>query len=728
MNVAQALRLTQTMGWPWLAFRLAYAVKIRSGHLRRRMPVKEWSSHPLGPFLKNAVLAEPQRYLEQRRNEAPTFFFNPSQRDAYRKQFESWDAHPLPGMAPLALAEDGKAGILHYFEHATARTGFPPNWHANPFTSQEAPADRHWSRIGDFECGDIKVIWEANRFGCVYDLVRAYWRTGDEGFAECFWCLVEDWKARNRPQAGVNWKCGQEISIRLMAWLFGLSGFLSARSTSPERVAELGQMIAVSADRIEKNIAYALSQKNNHGISEASGLWTVGLLFPEFRDAERWREKGRHLLEKQAMELIYDDGSFVQHSFNYHRLMLQAYTWAIRLGDLNGMPLTDRLKDRLLKACLFLYQVQDEVTGQAPNYGQNDGALILPLTNCDYRDYRPAIQSAHFLLTGKRCYPDGPWDEDLLWLYGPAAVQAPVVERKRNDLQAETGGYHTLRPDGGSGFTFVRCARYRHRPGQADMLHVDLWWRGLNIAQDPGTYSYNAPQPWNNALVGTSFHNTVTVDGQDQMDQVGRFLWLPWVTGRVRRIKESPSRFFLYWEGEHDGYRRLPCPASHVRSILKLGDEHWLIVDRLGSLGEHRYRLHWLLSDFPSVFEKERDSVTIATPEGSYRVVVGSMCGEAGISLVRADENSPRGWCSHYYQQKEPALSIAAEIRDRRGLLFSLFGPDGFTCHHENEVLDIATEKWHCAINLNMERTDNKNPNIAYACVTGQWNERFGIN
>jgi asparagine synthase (glutamine-hydrolysing) len=295
-------------------------------------------------------------------------------------------------------------------------------------------------------------------------------------------------------------------------------------------------------------------------------------------------------------------------------------------------------------------------------------------------------------------------------------------------MKAETGGYYMLRPDMGSGFAFVRCAQYRHRPGQADMLHVDLWWRGLNIAQDPGTYSYNAPNPWNNVLIGTAFHNTVMVDGQDQMDQVGKFMWLPWISGRVRRIKESSSRFFLYWEGEHDGYRRLQFPASHVRSILKLGDEHWLIVDRIGSKGGHRYRLHWLLSDFPFVFEKEHGSVTLATPKGSYQVVIGSICGKACFSLVRADENSPRGWCSHYYQEKEPALSIGVDIHDRCGLLFSLFGPDGFTSHYRNEVLDITTRKWRCAVSLSMNPTENKNPNISYACVTGQWNERFEIH
>ncbi len=82
----------------------------------------------------------------------------------------------------------------------------------------------------------------------------------------------------------------------------------------------LANMIAVSGERIEANIYYALSQQNNHGISEGMGLWTIGLLFPEFQQAERWRQRGMEILETQGQELIYNDGSYAQHSFNYQRL------------------------------------------------------------------------------------------------------------------------------------------------------------------------------------------------------------------------------------------------------------------------------------------------------------------------------------------------------------------------------------------------------------------------
>ena len=308
-------------------------------------------------------------------------------------------------------------GFVQFFSHERVEVGFPLQWHRDPFSGYSFPTDRHWSQIADFGAGDIKLVWETNRFGFTFPLVRSYWRTGDEQYAEVFWQLAENWHASNSPESGANWKCGQEVSLRVMAWCFGLYGFAASPASTPNRVALLAQMIAVSGRRIESNIGYALSQKNNHGLSEAMGLWTIGALFPEFADSARWAALGRRLLESQALELIYDDGAFSQHSMNYHRVMLHDYLWSMRLADVQDRPFSNSLRDRIRRAGEFLYQLQDESTGRVPCYGQNDGALILPLTNCDYSDFRPVVQSAHILASGQRRFEPGPWDEESLWLF-----------------------------------------------------------------------------------------------------------------------------------------------------------------------------------------------------------------------------------------------------------------------------------------------------------------------
>lgn len=668
--------LWRYLGPQWLSYRLRHAVRLRSGLLRRELPATEWTAQPLSDYLSDATLAPPERYLKYRRLHAPAFFFASADRYSYMPLLQSWDTN---SHSPVRESDEIVNGVLTYFSHTTAQVGFPPDWHTNPFSGQRAPADQHWSQIKDFQYGDMKVIWELSRFSFVYPLARAHWRTGDVRYAEAFWQSVEDWRSHNPPQHGPNWKCGQETTFRIMAWCFGLYAFMDASCTTAERVTNLAQMIAVSGRRIAAHFDYALSQRNNHGISEATGLWTIGLLFPELREANSWRQTGCKALEAQARELIYDDGAFAQHSVNYHRLMLHDYLWALRLGDLHGKPFSPQLKERVGKAAAFLFQTQDDESGRVPYYGQNDGALILPLSNCDYQDFRPVVQALHLYCKGTRCYPAGPWDEDLLWLFGPEACHAPVVPQERSEMSASSGGYYTLRS--GSGFAFVRCASFRHRPGQADMLHTDIWWRGQNVAMDAGTYSYNAQPPWDNALAGTRYHNTVSIDDRDQMDAAGKFLWLPWLKSKVLCMEKSASGLLAYWEGQHDGYQRLESPVLHRRGILRLGDGSWLVLDALTgpetSKAEHTYRLHWLLPDSPYdwVVEGEQGRITLSTPEGPYHVDMGLAEGKGTPSLVRAEPEGVRGWHAPYYYYREPALSVDLTVRGQRALFWTLFSP-----------------------------------------------------
>ena len=659
--------LQRHFGIRWLAGRSLYALKLRTGVIRRRLPARSWEDAVCADDFSDPALAEPRSYIEYRRARAPVFFFSPAHREEYAPLLKQWDEGPH---SPLHPADGLARGMVCYFERTDARCGFPPDWHANPFTGQRAPAALHWTEVGEFDCGDIKVIWEPSRFGFAYTLVRAYWRTGDDRYAESFWQLVESWREQNPPQQGANWRCGQEAAFRAMAWCFGLYGFLESRATTAGRVAKLAGMLAVSADRIQANVGYALNQANNHGISEGVGLWTIGALFPEFRPAEKWRDLGRRILECEARRLIYADGAFVQHSVNYHRLMLHDYIWAVRLGELHGQPFTRELKERVGRAGEFLFQIQDEESGSVPYYGQNDGALVLPLSNCDYHDFRSVTGAAQFLTRATRPFDAGRWDEDLLWLFGPQALSSPHESSPRRDFGADTGGYYTLRS--AHSFVFTRCAVFRHRPAQADMLHVDLWWRGQNIAVDAGTFSYNTPEPWNNAFAGTASHNTVTVDEHDQMDQVGRFIWLPWLRGEVRRFAADGQ--FAYFEGGHDGYHRLADPVTHRRAIVRLGDDRWLVLDSLQARGSHDYRVHWLLADVPYTIDD--NGMSLQTNNGAYHIQMAGLSGSVAHSLVRADEHSGRGWRAPFYGHREPALSFAMTQRARSAGFWTLLSPD----------------------------------------------------
>lgn len=635
VRVRQSINLVWQMGAPWAVSRAAYAVRRRIGLVERRCPASGWRAADRTPTSAG---------LRGKLSGPLSPVASPSNVAAFRESGET---------AARAI-ELARQGDFNPFDGSRRVVGFPPHWHCHPETGAEWPRV-HWSRLPDMGGSDVKWLWELGRFGVAYAAVRAWRSTGDDEHAEIFWQLVESWRKENPPNCGVHWMCGQECAFRVVAWSFALFGLLDAPSTTDERVAMLVEMLAVHGERIEGNIGFALSQKNNHGVNEALGLFTIGTLLPMLDKAAHWEQKGRELLEREARRQFYDDGAYVQHSLNYHRLVVQSYAWAFRLADVAGKPFSDELRARYARAVRFLYHLTDD-SGRAPNYGSNDGARLFRFDSCEFEDYRPALALGFWAAERRRVFEPGPWDEPLAWLYGDEPLEALVEPIARENLSARHGGYYTIR--GAETWAFVRCCEYRDRPAQADMLHVDLWWRGHNLVADPGTYSYNSPAPWKNGLAHTGVHNAVEVDGLDQMERGPRFTWFRWTKGRVVRHE---GRVF---EGEHTGYvKRLG--VRHRRTVELVDDRAWVVTDELIGEGEHDLSAQWL---FPGARVVERDGsrFVLETPAGRCRVEFQTDGQASAVTEVSGNPDSTKGWFAPKYQYREPALGLV--VVDRRRL------------------------------------------------------------
>jgi hypothetical protein len=234
-----------------------------------------------------------------------------------------------PGLAKrIELLREGR---LTYFLDRPSPSSV--DWYKNPFDGGTGEADLPWFEIPDFAPGqgDARMLWEPSRAAWAIDLARAEAkrRTGlgdlavsDPGFAEMFWRLVESWMDACPPWRGFQWKCGQESSVRFLAITIGAWAFANDSATTPERWKKFGRLAWATGYRVFDHIAYAVSQKNNHSLSEACGLMLVAHLFPEFPESGSWSEKGRAVIEQELPAQIFDDGSYIQHSMNYTRVML----------------------------------------------------------------------------------------------------------------------------------------------------------------------------------------------------------------------------------------------------------------------------------------------------------------------------------------------------------------------------------------------------------------------
>ena len=653
-NVSAYLKAIAALGPGWAIRRAKLHLLNRLGVVERRTPLRPWSSISLSEVLRPGIPQQAEQYLEWRRANSPPFFSKASSIPA-----------AYIGEGSQRVADGILAGEIPFFG-SSLHLGFPPNWQRDPTTGRQATGG-HWTKIDEFGAGDVKLWWEASRFTWVFALSRAFGRTADERYAHAYWQLISDWMDHNPPNRGINWKCGQEASFRVMALCFGFYAFLSAESTSPQNVERFTILIHALGQRIDAYIEYAQSQKNNHGISEGTGLWTIGLLFPEFEAAERWRRRGKQLITSEVIRQIYDDGSYIQHSINYHRVMLQDLCWALRLGECNADRLSDDIYDRFRKGARFLHQFTDSSSGLAPNYGANDGALVTPLTDCAFSDMRPVLQSCHYLTEKTRLYQRGEWDEEMTWLHGAEAVDAPLAPHTPSSagFAAESGGYYTIGT--GESWAMIRAAQYKDRPSHADQLHFDLWWKGENVLRDAGTYSYNSPIPFEHALASTRYHNTVTIDGEDQMTRVSRFLWADWASATVLDCG-SEVEDLVQFQAEHSGYAK--AGVIHRRAVIHPDDFTWIVVDDLSGRGKHTACLRWLAPDVP-VDPGPGGALDMSLSVGKVKLILAASAGDHTFDVVRAgirvigqstaELDTARGWESRYYGRKDPALSIALE-------------------------------------------------------------------
>ncbi|HEU4566367.1 MAG TPA: heparinase II/III family protein, partial [Gemmatimonadaceae bacterium] len=380
-------------------------------------------------------------------------------------------------------------------------------WHVHPLSGVAYHRHAPWYHIRHFDAsvGDIKDTWEPARFAWAYDLARGWMVAREERFAEAFWQSLEHFLEGCPPFKGVQWSCGQEAAIRALAWLWAEGAFLDAEASTPERLAALRRALAWSAERIDDAIDYALSQRNNHGISEAAGLVAIGarLLNADPR-ARRWLERGARLLEVQVKDQVAGDGWYIQHSFNYARVALDQLGLAQRALAAVGRSLSPDALERTRALAMLLASYADPASGVPPLHGANDGAYVLPLSTRPYRDFVPSLTAAAATFGVPLPRVMQADDETLAWL---GAAPPEVVDAAPALATGESGW---VLASVGSTRVFGRAGSYRARPGHIDALHVDVWLDGRRVATDAGTFRYAAPQPWNNGLAGEETHNTVT--------------------------------------------------------------------------------------------------------------------------------------------------------------------------------------------------------------------------
>lgn len=443
-------------------------------------------------------------------------------------------------------------GIFDYKEYKNKwNAGFQTEntWPEDPFS----PTINISQRV---DIGDIRTNWELNRHFQFAALAKSYYCTEDQKYLSELKQLFGDWNKHNLFLHGVEWTSAMELAIRVNSWVYTLA-FLKKTGCEDNIIPELEHGIMVMTDYIMKHRA-RFSSANNHLIVEMYSVALVGIL----TDYSPWRDGALKILTEELPKQNYEDGVNMEMSLHYQSFVMEAYglLWLLMLKNHIAVPAEWR--SYLTAMTEFVADSTDDY-GRTMEFGDSDEGKILDLQGTVENHYQYVLNLMSCLLDKR--YTDTTWHENLEWI-------VPVAQKKKKEKY--TSGLICSRKEGG--YTFLRSKDRRvligidHADlgfgniaahGHADALSFQLFIDGQPVFVDSGTYNYHVTPESRNFFRSTFAHNTVMIDGQEQSEMVGPFIWGRKACARLLDITQRGGLVSLIMECQE-------MSGTHIRRIV----------------------------------------------------------------------------------------------------------------------------------------------------------------
>jgi len=599
-----------------------------------------------------------------RTRKGPTFFAGLGDRTRSISEFKrQWPAAEREILENADRILSGQFDLLGYFGLSF---GDPIDWHLEPLAAKSAPLI-HWSSLDYLNAesvGDKKIIWELNRHQYFGLLGMAYWLTSDEKYAEVFKNHLLAWMDQNPPKKGINWASSLEIALRSISWLWAFQFFKDTPALDSDTFKRALKFLYLNARHLETYLSTYFSP-NTHLTGEALGLFYLGTMLPEFREASRWKQKGRKILLDQLEFHVKPDGVYFEQTSYYHRYTADFYTHFSILSRLNGEHLLKDV-DSALQALLDHMMFVTRPDGTTSFWGDDDGGRLLKLDRRPPNDFRSALSTGALLFErGDYKFVAGELAEESFWLLGPESAaefdQLKASAPAKLSMGFSDGGYYVMR-DGWSkdaNYLFFDCGPHgtlNCGHAHADALSFDLAANGSTVLIDPGTFTYTGSQELRDWFRSSTAHNTLTLDGESSSVPLGPFSWKS--IANCRTSKWLTTNRFDFISGSHDGYQRLNKPAGQSREIFFLKNGYWILRDQITSEGIHNADLwfHFSSNAAPVIEAPDHDTTAVVTRDE---------LGELSICVFAKDGRWRRedGWASNCYGEKSPARVYAYSLR-----------------------------------------------------------------
>lgn len=554
--------------------------------------------------------------------------------------------------------------------------GTPIRW--NHEHNKDAPTPTIYSGDIDYrdydETGDCKWVWELNRHHHLVVLGRAYRLSGDAKYAHEVITQILSWMDACEFGTGMNWRSPLELSIRLINWTYALEMIEPAGVVNDKTRRRIDACVYQHLWDISRKYS-RFSSANNHLIGEAAGVYVATCRFPHLPNATAWRDEARRILAEEIVNQIDGDGVHKELATGYHLFVLQFFMAAYVAGTRSSDAFSTEFASRLFSMCDYLAALS--AAGPMPSFNDCDDGYVLDLGG-ERGDPRPWIHIGNTLR--RRVFRQNPEMERSVqcghsaadrdreaayWLIGEidcdvGIARTQTLESKRFD---DAGIF--LLQCGHAGSTDAISATVDVGPlgfksiaahGHADALSITLRAFGVEFLIDPGTYDYFTHAEWRDYFRTTRAHNTIEIDGQDQSEMLGKFIW-------GRRANASCITWQAHANGarlvaEHDGYARLADPVVHRRTVeLDASANVLRIDDALSGGASHNGALHFHFAPECRVELTGDRTIRATRDKGAVELTLPD---NTNVSLIRGETSPILGWCSRAYHEKQPITTVRA--------------------------------------------------------------------
>ena len=443
-------------------------------------------------------------------------------------------------------------------------------WTRDPLSNYVWPLDYHRDiKLVRGDGSDVRVLWELNRLGHFLTLARAYSLTKDERYAAEFFAQLRSWAVQNPHGRGPNWACAMEVALRAMNLLAAFEVFRHSLHFDPDFLQFFLRLLQQHANYIRRNLEFSYIATSNHYLSDVVGLLWLGLLRPELRDAEAWRDFGLDQTLREMDKQVLADGADFESSTGYHRFVTELFLYSFMLCRANNVEIEKRFWSKLQQMLVYI-RAYLRPDGFAPLIGDTDSGQVLPFVR------RRADDHAYLLEIGAAVFND------------PTLKPGPAVSQAFPDagiyIMRDRDLYLCFNASGAG-------INGRGSHGHNDALSIEVSAGGQAFIVDPGTYVYSANLQKRHQFRSTAYHSTVQIDGKEQntikVDS-------PFVIGneaQPRVLEWKTNDDFDKVMAEHYGYS-----VTHRRTVtFDKRERLWLIDDEFFGEGEHLYeaRFHF---------------------------------------------------------------------------------------------------------------------------------------